>query len=236
MKLCELENIYRQFKDNWFNGVLKENDLFEFLQNLGGAGEDRLLRERQLHQESVFKNNLRLQIYDLLMATARQRQLKILFIENNPDRKLVEVDERFNSILRESKLNATLKETLLASIENTGGSIYIYSGDFYDFYQKLLRIKHRKKLDDAPEIIIACTRIDDDVESKHSLAEFDLILVDIVLSENKNDVKVIDGIDFVNVLRELYPEIPVFIFSILSDYNTIRKSFFKGADFYLIKS
>jgi len=62
------------------------------------------------------------------------------------------------------------------------------------------------------------------------LDDMNLILVDIFLGSE------FDGVDFVNVLREIVPHVPTFILSITNDYRVVQEAFARGADFYITKN
>ena len=116
--------------------VLPEVNVFDFLQNIGIAGEERYTREILGHGE--FKDHIRLQIYDLLKAIVLRKNsgLKALLIENNPNRWLTEIDKRFEDVLKE---DMALSEALIQAfglIDNS--SLCLYESDFHRLYKDLL--------------------------------------------------------------------------------------------------
>jgi len=226
--LCELEGIYDELKERFFKFL--EGDLFDFLQGLGNARDRKFLREEMIHK-GMFKSNIKLQIYDLIEAVARGTKVQVLFIENKPERNLTKIDERFKDVL---KTDASLWDALSYSVRTAGGRVYLYEKKFLQLYRRLLEAKRKRE----KEVMITCSSAPKTKSSSMislPLSSFDVILVDISLEENGKRCEV-DGIDFANVLREVCPGIPVFIFSIISDYDVIQKAFSKGADLYVIKN
>ncbi len=215
----------------WFEkGVFKENDLFDFLQNVY-KGEN-LKRSREvLGHEGEFTENIRLQIWDLLQAIwlRNDKPLNILVIENNPGKRLVQIDKRFEEVLSNTNRNLPLVDVLTKTFEHVGNSaVYIYTKDFTDLYSQLVRAKQGK----VNKIKIECKIAGGSNESLISIDLFsmDLIFVDIFLNSDVN------GVDFVNVLREVVPRIPTFILSISNDFRVIQQAFGRGADFYIMKN
>lgn len=222
-----LEDVFSEIK-KWFNGkVLKEEKVFEFLNNVGGGRLQRYLREILGHA-GKFEDDLRLQIWDLLRGIALRgdKGLKVFLIENNPDRKLREIDQRFEGMLSECWSLKDALTSIFGLIPNS--SLYIRSKDFRELYNKLLRAKQKRE----KGLEIECQSLQGNMNKKIKLEEMDMILVDIFLGEEEN----IDGIDFVNVLREVVPYIPTFILSVAGDYEIIQKAFSKGTDFYILKN
>ena len=236
-KFKDIQGSYREirkrFKErNGANVVLIEEKVFDFLQNVGKARNEKYIRETLGHEG--FRENIRLQIWDLLRAiVARKNEgLKVLLIENNPCKLLITIDKRFEGVL---KNNMLLKDALIKSFCLVGNSsLYVRKGNFKELYSRLLEAKQKKEenvsISCAPLEKITCRPEDKDTTSV-LLNEIDMILVDIYLEE-----KEIDGVDFVNVLREVVPDIPTFILSITNDYNTVQKAFSRGADLYVTKN
>jgi CheY-like chemotaxis protein len=229
--LKNLESQYNTIK-GWLKPNILEPDIFNFLQVVGKAKSEKYMREALGHG-GRFQDNIKLQIYDLLRAIVsranKDEKFEVLWIENNA-RPLLEIDNRFKEVLKNKSLN--LKDALINAfslIDNS--SIYLYEKDFQNLYNYLLEAKQKKE----KKISINCKLIKGDVNVSISLNDISMILVDISLEEEGRKVEV-DGVDFVNVLREVCPHIPVFILSIIGDYNTIQKAFSKGADFYVTKN
>ena len=227
------EKIRGWFKKNGENKVLYEEDVFNFLQNIGKAKNEMRIRETLGH--GGFGENIRLQIYDLLRAIVLRKNagLKVLLIENNPCALLLTIDERFKDVLNK---DMTLKDALINSFALAGNSpLYIRKGKFQGLYHRLIEAKQKREKD----ISIRCNLLKDidcskgEIQEniKLSLNDIDMILVDIILGE-----KDVDGVDFVNVLREVAPQIPAFILSITNDYEIIQKAFSRGADLYITKN
>ena len=218
--------IQKRFKEkNGANAVLIEENIFDFLQNVGKARNEKYIRQTLGHEG--FKENIRLQIWDLLRAVVlrKDKGLNVLMIENKPNKPLTKIDERFKDIL---KNDMSLKDTLIKSFNLVGNStLYIREKNFQELYRCLLKAKQKKE----KNIPINCAYLEKEGNTSVLLNDLDMILVDIYLEE-----KEIDGVDFVNVLREVVPDIPTFILSITNDYNTVQKAFSRGSDLYVTKN
>lgn len=218
--------IRKRFKEkNGANAVLIEENIFDFLQNVGKARNEKYIRQTLGHKG--FKENIRLQIWDLLRAVVlrKDKGLNVLMIENKPNKPLTKIDERFKDIL---KNDMSLKDTLIKSFNLVGNStLYIREKNFQELYRCLLKAKQKKE----KNIPINCAYLEKEGNTSVLLNDLDMILVDIYLEE-----KEIDGVDFVNVLREVVPDIPTFILSITNDYSTVQKAFSRGADLYVTKN
>ena len=228
-KIKEIENSYLEIKDYFNPDVFPEIDLFNFLQNVGSFENERRTREILGH-EGEFKENVRLQVWDLLKAILLRddKPLNVLIIENRPGRLLSEIDERFNNVLKE-KNNFSLKQALNAIFGRLGKSIiYIRDDKFDELYEQFLKAKQKKQ----KKTVINCKKLTNDSSNYLSvnIDNMHLILVDIFLGEK------VDGVDFVNVLREIVPHVPTFILSVTNDYRVVQQAFDRGADFYITKN
>jgi len=228
-KIKEIENSYREIKAFFKRGVFPEKNLFRFLQNVGSFENERRTREILGH-EGEFKENVRLQVWDLLKAILLRddKPLNVLIIENRPGRLLSEIDERFNNVLKE-KNNFSLKQALNAIFGRLGKSIiYIRDDKFDELYEQFIKAKQKKQ----KKTVINCKKLTNDSSNYLSvnIDNMHLILVDIFLGEK------VDGVDFVNVLREIVPHVPTFILSVTNDYRVVQQAFDRGADFYITKN
>jgi len=233
----KLEQQYSTIKKWFTNKVLKDKDeLFYFLQAVGKEKSERHMREVLGHEDEGFQANIRLQIYDLLRAIVSKREsdkeFKVLWIENNPYRALSTIDERFVKVLKNKNLG--LKDALINTfslIDNS--SVYLYKEDFQTLYKDLVATKQKKK----KTITIPCELLkkEGDEPCSISIDDLNMVLVDIALEEGDRKAEV-DGIDFANALREVCPHIPVFIFSVIGDFETIHTALANGADFYITKN
>jgi len=136
----EIENSYGEIRKFFQPDVLPEEGLFSFLQNVGSLENERRTREILGH-EGEFKENVRLQVWDLLKAILIRgdKLLKVLMIENRPERLLSEIDERFAQILSENFKNLTLGQALNDIFRISGESvIYIRNDKFKELYKQFL--------------------------------------------------------------------------------------------------
>lgn len=237
-KFKDIQQSYKKIR-NWFkqengiNKVLAEENVFDFLQNIGKARTEKDIRKTLGHKG--FRENIRLQIWDLLRAivSRKNKGLKVLLIENNPCKPLAIIDKRFEGVL---KNDISLKDALIKSFILVGNSaLYIREKNFQELYRCLLEAKQKKEKSLSircnPLKDIICDSRNKQANTEVSLNDLNMILVDIYLEEEE-----IDGVDFVNVLREVVPDIPTFILSITNDYNTVQKAFSRGADLYVTKN
>ncbi len=237
-KFKDIQKSYKEIR-KWFkekngaNVVLIEKNVFDFLQSVGKARNGRYIRETLGH--GGFKENIRLQIWDLLRAIVlrKNERLKVLLIENKPCRSLLTIDKRFEDVLNG---DMSLKNALIKSFDLVGNSsLYIRKENFHGLYSCLLEAKQKKEksvpIRCNPLEDITCDSRNEQANTEVSLNDLNMILVDIYLEEEG-----IDGVDFINVLREVSPYIPTFILSITSDYETIQRAFSRGADLYIIKN
>ena len=150
----------------------------------------------------------------------------ILWIDNNPERELSNIDERFKEFIK-SKLKL---EDLLYEIENTfeNYSFYIYDkGKHLNSFKELKKYletqgKRAKKLFARTPLKKEYIQI--------SLKDFDFILIDIFIGEK------FDGIDLLKLFTIHFPEIPAFVLSVSDDYDTIASAIQEGADYYILKT
>jgi len=152
---------------------------------------------------------------------SKERKIKVLFIDNNPERGMQEIDSRFEKIFKE---NVTLQEVLECFSQIF--DIYYYRKNFLELYQQ---IKNENKKNDLSIKVVK--KEGNDKPFSMRLNEFDFILVDMFLGENKPN-----GVEFIQLLTQKYPHIPAFVLSVSDDYCIIRNAIKEGADFYILKN
>jgi len=230
----ELEQKYGEIK-KWFNNSLNlEQDCHTFLSNMRKVEASCLVRAEIGHAEGTssdsFQKSVKLQIYDLLRANVlrKEQKLKVLFIDNYPIRELKTIDERFKGIINGNK---TLQDVLIKGFKLIDSQLYIRDSDFKKLYTELEK-KVREPV--SEDTVIPCEEIKDNgaIPVNVSLKDLDMALIDVALGERQE----VDGIDFVNILRELRPELPAFILSMHTDYAIVKSAFSRGCDFYIPKN
>lgn len=212
-------------------------DPLDFLEEMSEVETSRLAREKRGHGEKFkepFKDNLKLQFYDLIRATIiaqrkaqrkKGERLRVLLLDNYPKRKLIDIDSRYKECLKREKFN--LSDVICETFGFINAEVYLREKNFGELFKKLQEAYAKgDKLQ-----IDKCRYLCSEKKDKVSLDALDFALVDIYLEEKK-----IDGIDFVNLFREIRPELPTFVLSVHSDYEIIGKSFPRGCDLYVLKN
>ena len=236
-----LEKIHTGFKrifsdSNDYKNFLGKND-FDFFMNAGeklttrtDSKASKIEHHGKESEAPLLKNKFLSQIFDLayasIMHSTESKQFNILWIDNNPERELSNIDERFKEFIK-SKLKL---EDLLYEIENTfeNYSFYIYDkGKHLNSFKELKKYletqgKRAKKLFARTPLKKEYIQI--------SLKDFDFILIDIFIGEK------FDGIDLLKLFTIHFPEIPAFVLSVSDDYDTIASAIQEGADYYILKT
>jgi len=146
---------------------------------------------------------------------------KVLLLDNNPERKMVDIDTHFEAIFKKNII-PTLKDIL----EWMEGfiDIYYYKKEFATLSQKLAQVEQEE---DETLKVTGKNRSKNEVRIK----DFDFILVDIFLGENQPN-----GIEIIKLLTSKYPSIPCFALSVSDDFSIIRDAIKEGADYYILKN
>jgi len=147
---------------------------------------------------------------------------KVLLIDNNPKRKMVEIDTRFKEILKDDVRLNEIIEWMKGFIE-----IYYYTKEFRSLYQKLNKVEKEEDF----EIKVIKGPMGSGGEENKNIKDFDFILVDIYLGEDEPN-----GIELIKLLTAKYPNIPSFALSVSDDFSIMKDAIKEGADYYILKN
>ncbi len=246
----EIKDVYNKIKDVLdFDKIRLPDNLSDFLAEMSEVETSRLAREKRGHGEESkepFKDNLKLQVYDLIRAAIiaqrkaqrkKGERLRVLLLDNYLDRELTNIDSRYKNYLKDETLK--LSEAIRKIFKFIGAELYVREKNSKDQreFEKLFKELQEAYAKGDKLQINKCRYLSSEKkgqegnEGQVSLDKLDFALVDIYLEE-----KEIDGIDFVNLFREIRPELPTFILSVHSDYEIIGKSFPRGCDLYVLKN
>ena len=244
--ISELRNTYYNIKSK-IKGRKFPKNFSEFLKDAGdyfGAGVEE--RERVSHGKSKEKQGLRklkIQIANLLAGIARMKlmklrqnenknenKIKVLLIDNNPEKDIAEIDERYSGLFEKA---LTIEEVFKLMEDSLETYFYEYKENMKDIlsYKEFLKDLKKMKEEKKTEIKVKCRKVEEDGYSTEIISSFDLILVDMYLGEEQPD-----GIEILNNLTEVCPEVPAFVLSISDDFEVIHKAAKAGADYYIIKN
>jgi CheY-like chemotaxis protein len=164
----------------------------------------------------------------ILFLKENSKRKKVLLIDNNPERKMVEIDTRFKEILLESVQLNQIIEWMEGFIE-----IYYYTKEFRSLYQKLNKVEEEE---DFEIKVIKGPLVKNEKENKEervnmNIKDFDFILVDIYLGEDEPN-----GIELIKLLTAKYPNIPSFALSVSDDFSIMKDAIKEGADYYILKN
>ena len=216
--------------------------------------EDIYFRERVEHGRESGDIHIEASLVDFLRVLLIHKEcnkngkLKVLWIENNPERIMPEIDKRWDNfesqlidieklVKNESGESLSDKKIcrILSYIFNSfGGEIYIYTRNFRKLRDKL--IEAWKK---GQDLSVKCKKLSDVCDKTthtptYSISlqnDIDFVLIDIFLGEGE-----VDGLEIVKLLREIAPHVPAFTFSIANDYQVTRKTILNGSDFHIHKT
>lgn len=239
------DKLYEKIKNTLTkdNLLIKLSDFFEQAwQYFGVDPEEREEIGHKRDKEDQGIRNLKIQISNLIAGFVRIRmmgeeRLKLLLIDNKPDRPLETIDKRFEGMFK--KIPTQSGDERSFSIEDVFKlfedfiDIYIYDGKvltFKKFEEEIEKVKREAK----PQIVIPCKELADggNVTKEISTSDtFDLILVDMYLGKDEPD-----GIEVLNQLTDIFPHIPAFVLSISEDFEVMHKAAEAGADYYIIKN
>lgn len=177
--------------------------------------------------------------YHLLLAHLFQkrdnRKLKILWIDNNPERKLDAIDSRLPGLLNKAGCGENLKKLIKKICEVWGCEIDLIDGkdeQFDAIYERLARYSQQESEKAFARVVPLNNSSRETREIKFKdLQNYSLILVDIFLGAERHD-----GVKFVQAFTRSFPQIPAFILSVCDDYEVISEALKGGADFYILKS
>lgn len=169
--------------------------------------------------------------YYLLLAslfTAKRlpQPLKILWIENNPERNL----ESINSCLPLYINCNSIKEIMKQFCNLFNFEIDILEAGFKETYYALL--KYRESIEEARITVSSLKDAQNSLISLKNIEKYSLILVDIFLGEDVD----VNGVDFIRMFTNLFPHIPTFILSVCDDYEVVSDAIRSGADYYILKN
>lgn len=238
----ELKKTYKNIKSKIKGRKIPKN-FSEFLKDAGdyfGAGVEE--RERVSHgksKENQGVRKLKIQVANLIAGIARMKlmklrqnenKIKVLLIDNNPEKDIAEIDERYSGLFKKS---LTIEEVFKLMKDSLETYFYEYKENMKDIpsYKEFLKDLKKMKEEKKPEIKVKCRKAGKDEYSAEFISSFDLILVDMYLGEEQPD-----GIEILNNLTEVCPEVPAFVLSISDDFEVIHKAAKAGADYYIIKN
>ncbi len=234
-----LKKIYQEF-----NGLFKDNSTYKSF--IGNNIHDFFIRASEnllektdpktkhieYHGEakeapSLMKKFL-FQIFDLTYAnilhSKKCKQFNILWVDNNPERELSAIDDRFKEFI---KPNIKL-EGLLHKIENSFENYSFFIYDNQEDSNAFKKLREYLIAQDKHELFVR--RPKKKIYAKIYIENFDFILIDILLGEEFN------GIDLLELFTINFPEIPAFILSVSDESNTIASAIKEGADYYILKT
>ena len=215
-------------------------ELSEFFENgwkyFGVDPEEREAATHRGPEEDQGVRNLKIQVANLIAGFVRiktmekgtDEKLKLLLIDNRPDRPLEEIDQRFKGIFSSGN-NFTIEDVF--AMFNEFIDTYIYDDKplaFKNLVNELKKAKGKKK----PEIKLSCRKSENkDNYTIENLSTFHFILVDMYLGKDSPD-----GIEILHHLTDVFPHIPAFVLSISDDFEVMHRATEAGADYYIIKN
>jgi len=223
-RVCEIieDLIKEKYKLDDFKKFIKVAGKYftaEDLVEKGTMGHETDNEVRLLHQLANLIAGCIINEKRKVKEEGKEEKKKVLLIDNNPGRKMVEIDTRFERILHKE---INLKK-ILESFSNFC-DIFYYEKNFKVLYSKLAEAKKEE------DLIIEVEWRDDTRISK-SIKDFDFMLVDIFLGE-----EVPNGIEFIKLLTSKFPSITSFALSVSDDFSIIREAIREGADYYILKN
>ena len=237
--LAPLQEDFDRVKQILKDAMFPELSLYEFSGKYGKhfSSEPKAVQGHQSEDEVRFFGQMILYLGGMQLLRnlgfSSEAPLKILYIENNIERKMETIDSRLAKFL---KAETSLKDVINVLFNNSRlFEFYIHDGreeKYGELYRKLLAKVGKGNPEDAK---VRVKKLDNEGNlfeyGEVPLRNFNFILVDIFLG---NDVP--DGVDFINLFRELIPHVPAFILSMSDSVFTIQEAIKKGADFYIMKN
>ncbi len=156
-------------------------------------------------------------VYGVKRFETLKKPVKLLVIDNKPDRFMADIDSRLDGLF---KGNIALSD-VLAAMTPIIHTFYKTDG-FLELYENV------KADGNKCEVFVNSP---DGSAQKSKLEEFDFILVDMCLED-----KHFDGLDFIKLLANKAPAIPVFMMSVSDDIRTVHSAFQEGGEYYIFKS
>jgi len=232
----EIEKFYEDIKkDAISDEISKEWSSFQsFIKNAGnyfGLTTEEITETSHGEEENQGLRRMKIQIANLIAGVIKIKikgeKIKILWIDNKPEKTFKKIDERFKF-----KNSNFCIEDLFGKLSDYDIETYIYDGEIDSFEKFIIDLKKIKE-EKNPQINIYCRKPGNskDNQVKVNLVDFNLFLVDLYLGKNKPT-----GIEILHNLTEIFPHIPSFVLSVSDDFLLINKSIGSGADYYIIKN
>ena len=185
-------------------------------------------------------------LISFLFLQKRGKPLRILWLENNPERKLCktdknnpkrklsEIDSRLTHIFKE---DYSIKDIMKKFSELLGNfEVDIIEKEFKKVYSQLMQYNEKNKNLKFAEVKSLKNNNPREITFEDLENNYTLIIIDIFLDDKVDDKIKVNGLDFIKAFTNFFPHIPAFILSVCDDYEIISDAIKGGADFYILKS